>query len=38
MSKVFKLGTFDLRGLTDEHKQELLNEDLKKYKLVVRSL
>ena len=33
MSKVFKLGTFNVKGLTDKRKQELLNEDLKKYKL-----
>ena len=31
MSKVFKLGTFNVRGLTGKHIQELLNGDLKKY-------
>ena len=35
MSKAFKLGTFNVRGLTEEHKQELLHEDLKKYRLDV---
>lgn len=29
MLQVFKLGTFNVRGLTVERKQELLNEDLK---------
>ena len=33
MLKVFKLETFNVRGLTDEHQLDLLNKDPKMYEL-----
>ena len=35
MKREFKTGTFDLRGLVDEHKQNLLNQDLNNYRVRV---
>ena len=38
MKKEFKIGIFNVRGLVDEHKQNLLNQDLNNYHLDVYCL